>query len=327
MDKVITNKNEKFVATIEKELNELLKSEGLTPNDKEVIQERIDRARYLNRDTETRSRINATRYFYEEDEDFGRSSEGNIDKNLPSIFDSKVTPEMIEIMKKSGQYKQLQEIYTDDQILEMFNTISDSKTPERSFNVLNARYGKELPTAQKGKSIITALLKKAKEWAPSVFGKIDNVAKNSDNVVKAVSNTSKKGLYEMLPIRQLESPTNYGSLKIDDGTVQNALDMLKAGAKGYVLKNVGTRDLLSAISQIMEGKVFYSNEIANKLINHKLKELLLAEDGGNTRMIEGMDENTPLSNRELQIIRLIAGEHTNEEIANKYLIGERDQHE
>jgi len=227
----------------EKELNELLKSEGLTPNDKEVIQERIDRARYLNRDTETRSRINATRYFYEEDEDFGRSSERNIDKNLPSIFDSKVTPEMIEIMKKSGQYKQLQEIYTDDQILEMFNTISDSKTPERSFNVLNARYGKELPTAQKGKSIITALLKKAKEWAPSVFGKIDNVAKNSDNVVKAVSNTSKKGLYEMLPIRQLESPTNYGSLKIDDGTVQNALDMLKAQGKyaddvGYDIKDL-----------------------------------------------------------------------------------------
>jgi len=102
-----------------------------------------------------------------------------------------------------------------------------------------------------------------------------------------------------------------------------ALDMLKAGAKGYVLKNVGTKDLLSAISQIMEGKVFYSNEIANKLINHKLKELLLAEDSGTTRMIEGMDENTPLSNRELQIIRLIAGEHTNEEIANKLSLSKR----
>lgn len=102
-----------------------------------------------------------------------------------------------------------------------------------------------------------------------------------------------------------------------------ALDMLKAGAKGYVLKNVGTKDLLSAIAQIMDGKVFYSNEIANKLINHKLKELLLAEDSGTTRMIDGMDENTPLSNRELQIIRLIAGEHTNEEIANKLSLSKR----
>jgi DNA-binding NarL/FixJ family response regulator len=102
-----------------------------------------------------------------------------------------------------------------------------------------------------------------------------------------------------------------------------ALDMLKAGAKGYVLKNVGTKDLLAAISQIMEGKVYYSNEIANKLINHKLKELLLAEDNGSTRLIEGMDENTPLSDRELQIIRLIAGELTNEEIANKLSLSKR----
>ena len=265
----------------EKELNELLKSEGLTPNDKEVIQERINRARYLNRDTETRSRINATRYFYEEDEDFGRSSERNIDKNLPSIFDSKVTPEMIEIMKKSGQYKQLQEIYTDDQILEMFNTISDSKTPEKSFDVLNARYGKELPTAQKGKSIVTALLKKAKEWAPSVFGKIDNVAKNSDNVVKAVSNTSKKGLYEMLPIRKLESPTHYGSIKMDDGTVQNALDMLKAQGKyaddmGYKIEdlvgenvqylgNQGGRSIVNVPLPNGKSQLFYkSTDLAGK---------------------------------------------------------------
>ena len=265
----------------EKELNELLKSEGLTPNDKEVIQERINRARYLNRDTETRSRINATRYFYEEDEDFGRSSERNIDKNLPSIFDSKVTPEMIEIMKKSGQYKQLQEIYTDDQILEMFNTISDSKTPEKSFDVLNARYGKELPTAQKGKSIVTALLKKAKEWAPSIFGKIDNVAKNSDNVVKAVSNTSKKGLYEMLPIRKLESPTHYGSIKMDDGTVQNALDMLKAQGKyaddmGYKIEdlvgenvqylgNQGGRSIVNVPLPNGKSQLFYkSTDLAGK---------------------------------------------------------------
>ena len=33
-----------------------------------------------------------------------------------------------------------------------------------------------------------------------------------------------------------------------------ALDMLKAGAKGYVLKNVGSSDLLSAIEQILDGK-------------------------------------------------------------------------
>lgn len=134
----------------EKELNELLKSENMNPNDKDVIKDRVKRLKYLGDPTETRSRINATRYFYENDKNFGRSSERNIDKNLPSIFDSEVTPDMIKVMEESGQYKQLQEIYTDEQILEMFNTISYSETPERSFDVLNARYGKELPMAQTG---------------------------------------------------------------------------------------------------------------------------------------------------------------------------------
>ncbi len=101
-----------------------------------------------------------------------------------------------------------------------------------------------------------------------------------------------------------------------------ALDMLKAGAKGYVLKNVGSKDLLSAIEEIMEGKVFYSNEIANKLINHKLKQLLLEEDGEAYSSAQ-LDEENPLSSRELQIIRLIAGQFTNEEIANKLSLSKR----
>lgn len=101
-----------------------------------------------------------------------------------------------------------------------------------------------------------------------------------------------------------------------------ALDMLKAGAKGYVLKNVGSADLLSALEQIMDGKVYYSNEIANKLINHKLKQLLLEEDGMSDYALQDGEEN-PLSSRELQIIKLIAGQLTNEEIANKLSLSKR----
>ena len=102
-----------------------------------------------------------------------------------------------------------------------------------------------------------------------------------------------------------------------------ALDMLKAGAKGYVLKNIGVKELVSAIQQIMDGNVFYSNEIANKLINYKLKELLIKEDSSAVRLLNEVDQDTPLSNREMQILRLIAGEYTNNEIADKLLLSKR----
>jgi len=102
-----------------------------------------------------------------------------------------------------------------------------------------------------------------------------------------------------------------------------ALDMLKAGARGYVLKNIGTKDLLAAISEIMDGKVYYSNEIANKLINHKLKQLLLEEDGNNAYKTKVQESGVPLSVREMQIVRLIAGEYTNDEIAGKLALSKR----
>ena len=128
----------------EKELNKLLKSENMNPNSKDVIKDRVKRLKYLASPTETRSRINATRYFYENDKNFGRSSERNIDKNLPSIFDSEVTPDMIKVMQESGQYKQLQELYTDDQILEMFNTISDNSKSSDPSNMAYAKEGESL---------------------------------------------------------------------------------------------------------------------------------------------------------------------------------------
>lgn len=102
-----------------------------------------------------------------------------------------------------------------------------------------------------------------------------------------------------------------------------ALDMLKAGAKGYVLKNVGIKELIGAILQVLDGKVYYSNEIANKLINFKLKELLLQEDKDSFAVLAMLEQETPLSFRELQIVRLIATEYTNDEIAKELELSKR----
>lgn len=164
----------------EKELNKLLELEGLTPNDKDTIKKRVKRLKYLGSPTETRSRINATRYFYENDE-LGRKQ----DSALPSVFESEVTPDMIEVMKDSGQYKQLQELYTDDQILEMLNTISDTNNVDTAINTVNAKYGREvLPKAQRG-WISTGLKALAKKF-PSLSKYIDDAA------VPAVRNATSK---------------------------------------------------------------------------------------------------------------------------------------
>lgn len=75
--------------------------------------------------------------------------------------------------------------------------------------------------------------------------------------------------------------------------------MKEAGAHGYILKNIGTAELLTAIRTVMGGKPYYSNEVYAKLFE--------------LRQRNGQD--ITLSNRELQVLKLIAQGKTSLQIA------------
>jgi DNA-binding NarL/FixJ family response regulator len=87
-------------------------------------------------------------------------------------------------------------------------------------------------------------------------------------------------------------------------------NMLKAGASGYILKNVEPLELIAAIKTILSDKVFYSNEVAIKLIESK------------KRIISNI-EKYALTKRELQILKLITHEKTNDEISTLLCIAKR----
>jgi DNA-binding NarL/FixJ family response regulator len=86
-------------------------------------------------------------------------------------------------------------------------------------------------------------------------------------------------------------------------------NMLNAGAKGYILKNVEPAELLTAIKTILNDKPYYSNEVAVKLIeNEKTKY--------NTKNHSHHSNKFGLTKSELVILKMIALEMTNTEIAN-----------
>ncbi len=91
--------------------------------------------------------------------------------------------------------------------------------------------------------------------------------------------------------------------------IQNMLD---SGAKGYILKNIDPPQLLLAIRTVMDGKQYYSNEVATKLL-----------EGAKKEKINSLWEVNQLTKRELEVLKLIAMELTNEEIAAKMSIGKR----
>jgi two-component system response regulator NreC len=79
--------------------------------------------------------------------------------------------------------------------------------------------------------------------------------------------------------------------------------MLQAGAKGYILKNSSLKDLLQAIRSVYAGATYYDKQV-------KVPESLSASK-----------TSTPLTKRQLEILRLIALGKTNQEIADELFIG------
>lgn len=88
--------------------------------------------------------------------------------------------------------------------------------------------------------------------------------------------------------------------------------MIDAGAKGYVLKNIEPAQLLTAIKTVLQNKMYYSNEVAMKMIEAFKKET-----------VKTLWNKEGLTRREIEILKMIAMEMTNEKIAEKLSIGKR----
>lgn len=119
-----------------------------------------------------------------------------------------------------------------------------------------------------------------------------------------------KKVIERYPEQHILALSNY-----DD--IEYASNMLKAGARGYVMKNVGTGELIKAINTVLEGKLYYAQHLANELIEKKIL------GKGN---IDASPDNpiiSRLSKREIEIIKLICDQLTNEEISKQLFLSKR----
>ncbi|WP_333820480.1 response regulator transcription factor [Ohtaekwangia sp.] len=91
--------------------------------------------------------------------------------------------------------------------------------------------------------------------------------------------------------------------------------MLEAGASGYLLKNCGRDELLAAIHAVVNGDSYFSQSVSATL----LKAITDLKGG----LKPASKANTPLSDREIEVLRLIVEEYSNAEIAEKLFISVR----
>jgi DNA-binding NarL/FixJ family response regulator len=87
------------------------------------------------------------------------------------------------------------------------------------------------------------------------------------------------------------------------------MKMIKAGARGYILKDSSREKIIEAIKTVYNREKYYSNEVSLKLIG-----MLLHED---------KTSDFTLTEREIQVIKSISKGNSNKEIANELHISNR----
>lgn len=91
-------------------------------------------------------------------------------------------------------------------------------------------------------------------------------------------------------------------------------EAIAAGAKGYVTKGSATTHLEEAITTIMTGETYYSPDIRNRILRAFSKSNKKRESSIEQGVLRQLTE------REREVIKLIAQEYTSDEIAKKLYI-------
>jgi two-component system, NarL family, invasion response regulator UvrY len=133
-----------------------------------------------------------------------------------------------------------------------------------------------------------------------------SVNSNWDIVITDISMPGRSGLEALHQIK-LSKPSLPVLILSMHPEEQYAIRVLKAGASGYLNKEVAPAQLIKAITQILSGRKYITPAVAEAMTNHLLKE-------------DSKPPHTYLSNREFEVMRLLASGKSISEISELLMI-------
>jgi DNA-binding NarL/FixJ family response regulator len=130
------------------------------------------------------------------------------------------------------------------------------------------------------------------------------VSLRPDLVILDISLSGPDGLELLKQIRTLNTDLPVLMLSMHDETTY-AERVLRAGANGYIMKQEATDRLLTAIRRILEGQVYVPDRVASRLLRQY----------AHTSTVTARSPLAALSDRELEVFRLIGAGRSTREIA------------
>lgn len=129
--------------------------------------------------------------------------------------------------------------------------------------------------------------------------------RNPDVVVMDINMPVLNGIDAALRFRDELPNTKLLMLSMHDSR-EYITNVLKAGAKGYILKDVASSEMIAAIQAIYDGKTYYSSGVTDILLNES-----------------STSTGVPLTDREKTILRLLAEGNSNKHVARELDISVR----
>jgi DNA-binding NarL/FixJ family response regulator len=129
-----------------------------------------------------------------------------------------------------------------------------------------------------------------------------------DVVLMDVRMPNQNGIEATRTIRAASPSTRIVMLTVSDEE-DDLVDAVKAGANGYLLKEVSIEEVAEAVRAVMRGQSLISPSMATKLISEFGSAARRAADARGAR-------SPSLSERELEVLRRVAAGRTNEQIAD-----------
>jgi len=146
--------------------------------------------------------------------------------------------------------------------------------------------------------------------APEIFDLLD--ANPTDILLLDISLGKFNGIDLTKSLRQ-----RYPDLKIIIVSMHSesnyVVKALEVGAAGYLLKDAGKTEMLNAIRAVMSGGSYFGRQVSQILMEHI--------SGKNTKPAK--EEKVVLTRREIEVLKLIAAEYTNQEVAAQLFISVR----
>lgn len=133
-----------------------------------------------------------------------------------------------------------------------------------------------------------------------------------DLVIMDISMPVMNGIDATRIIKQNDPNANILILTMHDN--QEYLNqIIRSGAKGFVLKNTDKEELIEAVKTVASGENFFSKDISKLIIDNYIRTAKEPEKVSNYKEI-------PLTKREIEILKHIASGYSNQEIANMLFI-------